>query len=67
MPEVQDMLLQSAQSSSSGPNTKSATGQSNKDYGRSSLYYDEQHENNIDIVMARLLKFYNDLINLYDV
>lgn len=66
MPEVKDMLLQSAQSSSSGPNTQNATGQSNKDFGRPSLYYNEQHENNIDIVMARLLKFYNDLINLYE-
>jgi len=66
MPEVKDMLLQSAQSSSSGPNTQNATGQSNKDFGKPSLYYGEQHENNIDIVMARLLKFYNDLINLYE-
>lgn len=65
LPEVQDMLKSGSQSSS-GPNTGNATGMSNKDFGRPSLYYDEQHENNLDIEIARLLLFYNDLINLYE-
>lgn len=67
LPEVQDLLRQGATSSgTSGPNTRSATGMSNKDFGRASLYYDEQHQGNLDVVVCRLLKFYNDLVNLYE-
>ncbi len=67
LPEVQDLLQQSAQSGgSSGPNTANATGRTNKDFGLPSPYFDEQHEHNIDVVMARLLKYYNDLVNLYE-
>jgi hypothetical protein len=67
LPEVQDLLRSGAQSScSSGPSTQSATGMANKDMGRPSLYYDEQHQGNLDAVTVRLLKFYNDLINLYE-
>ncbi len=67
IPEVQDLLRSGAQSSgSSGPSTQNATGMSSKDMGRPSLYYDEQHQGNLDAVTVRLLKFYNDLINLYE-
>lgn len=67
VPEVQDLLRSGAQSSgSSGPSTQSATGMASKDMGRPSLYYEEQHQGNLDAVTVRLLKFYNDLINLYE-
>jgi len=67
LPEVQDLLRSGATSSgSSGPSTQSATGMSNKDFGRPSLYYEEQHQGNLDAVTVRLLKFYNDLVNLYE-
>lgn len=67
IPEVQDLLRQSAQSGGvSGPNTRDAVGQSNKDFGVPGPYFDEQHEHNLDVVMARLLKLYNDLINDYE-
>jgi hypothetical protein len=66
IPEVIDLLQSSASSGASGPNTRDATGQANKDYGSPSLYFEEQHQENLDIVMARLLKLYNDLINIYE-
>jgi hypothetical protein len=67
LPEVQDALKQSSQSGGvSGPNIGDATGQSNKDFGISSPWFDEQHQHNLDVVMARLIKFYNDLINYYE-
>lgn len=67
IPEVQDLLRAGATSSgSSGPNTQSATGMANKDFGRPSLYFDQQHEGNLDFVTARLLLFYNTLINYYE-
>ncbi|KKL65583.1 hypothetical protein LCGC14_2153530, partial [marine sediment metagenome] len=66
IPEVVDLLRSSASSGASGPNIRDATGQSNKDFGSPSLYFEEQHQENLDIVMARLLKLYNDLINIYE-
>jgi hypothetical protein len=67
IPEVQDLLRAGATSSgSSGPNTQSATGMANKDFGRPSLYFEQQHQGNLDFVTARLLLFYNDLINYYE-
>lgn len=67
IPEVQDLLRAGATSSgSSGPSTQSATSMANKDFGRPSLYFDQQHEGNLDFVTARLLLFYNTLINYYE-
>ncbi len=67
IPEVQDLLRAGATSSgSSGPSVQSATGMANKDFGRPSLYFDQQHEGNLDFVTARLLLFYNTLINYYE-
>jgi hypothetical protein len=67
IPEVQDLLRAGAASSgSSGPSVQSATGMANKDFGRPSLYFDQQHEGNLDFVTARLLLFYNTLINYYE-
>ncbi len=67
LPEVQSLLKSGASSSgSTGPNTQDATGMANKDFGRPGLWFDQQHQGNLDFVTARLLLFYNDLVNLYE-
>lgn len=66
IPEVVEELQKSASSGSSGPNTASKSSLKTKDMGSPSLYFDEQHVGNFDVVVARLLKFYNDLINTYE-
>jgi hypothetical protein len=67
LPEVQDLLRQSSQSSGvSGPNTGDAVGRTNKDEGSPSPYFDEQHLYNLDFSIVQLLKFYNDLVNYYE-
>ncbi|HEY8098333.1 MAG TPA: hypothetical protein VIE65_19910, partial [Methylobacter sp.] len=67
LPEVTALLKQSAQSGgSSGPNTANVTSMANKDFGRASPYFNEQNLGNVDEVVIRLLKFYNDLINTYE-
>lgn len=67
LPEVQDLLRQSSQSNGvSGPNTRDATGRTNKDEGSASPYFAEQHLYNLDYSITQLLKFYNDLINHYE-
>lgn len=67
IPEVQDLLREQSQSAgSSGPNTADATGLTNKDFGKPSPWYDEQHQANLDLVISRLLKLYNDIINIYE-
>lgn len=66
IPEVQDLLRSSASSGSSGPSIQDAVGQANKDYGRPSPYFDEQHLYNVDLVIRRLLLFYNDFVNGYE-
>lgn len=67
LPEVQDLLRQSSQSTGvSGPNTRDVKGRSNKDEGSPSPYFDEQHLSNLDFSIIQLLKFYNDLSNLYE-
>lgn len=67
LPEVQDLLRQSSQSSGvSGPNTRDAVGRTNKDEGSPSPFFTEQHLANLDFSIIQLLKFYNDLTNLYE-
>lgn len=67
LPEVQDLLRQSSQASGvSGPNTRDAVGRTNKDEGSPSPYFPEQHLANLDFSITQLLKFYNDLVNLYE-
>jgi hypothetical protein len=66
LPEVSDLLKQGSQSSS-GPNiTDAATATNTKDSGIASPWFEEMHQENLDITIARLLKYYNDLINLYE-
>ena len=65
IPEVVQELQKSA-SSSSGPATASRSSLKAKDMGSPSLFFDEQHLANIDVVISRLLKFYNDLVNTYE-
>jgi len=66
IPEVQDLLRSGASSGSSGPSVQDAVGQANKDYGRPSPYFDEQHLYNVDLVVRRLLLFYNDFVDVYE-
>lgn len=66
IPEVQKLLEESATSYSSGPNIANSSSMSTKDYGKPSPYFDESHQHNIDIVVVRLLKHYNDTINIYE-
>lgn len=66
IPEVQQLLVESTGSGSSGPNTANATAMATKDYGKPSPYFDEQHQYNIDVTVMRLLKYYNDIINIYE-
>lgn len=66
LPEVKDLLRSSSSSGSSGPSTQDVKGQSNKDYGRISPYFNEQHLYNIDVVISRFLLFYNEIINGYE-
>jgi len=63
IPEVIEDLKKSSSTGSSGPNTASKSSLKTKDMGSPSLYHDEQHMANVDVVIQRLLKFYNDLIN----
>lgn len=63
LPEVQADLKSSASSGSSGPSIQSRSSLQSKDMGSASLYFDEQHYSNFDVVMSRLLKYYNDLAN----
>jgi hypothetical protein len=65
IPEVVKELASSS-SGSSGPSTSSASSLQTKDYGSASLYFDEQHLRNLDVVISRLLKFYNDQANYYE-
>lgn len=58
--------IQQNSSAGSGPNTKSQSSPQTKDQGTPSLYWLEYHLGNEDIVVGRLLKFYNDLINNYE-
>lgn len=66
IPEVQDLLRSNSSSGSTGPSIQNASGQSNKDFGRASPYFNEQNYYNIDYVMRSLLYFYNTLINTYE-
>jgi hypothetical protein len=49
-----------------GPNIQDVQTISNATLGQPSLFYPEQHLENIDATIRELLKFYNDLINLYE-
>ncbi len=65
-PELAQDIVSSLSSGASGPNILSATSTAPKDYGNPSLFFNEQHIGNIDVVSSRLLKFYNDEINIYE-
>ncbi len=65
IPEVIKELASSS-GGSSGPSTSSQSSLQTKDHGSASLYFDEQHYRNLDIVVARLLQFYNDQANYYE-
>lgn len=66
LPEVSS-LLESGSQTSSGPNIDdAATATNTKDSGSESPYFQEYHQENLDIAIARLLLYYNDLINLYE-
>lgn len=65
IPEVVKELASSS-GGSSGPSTSSVSSLQTKDYGSPSLYFDEQHLRNLDVVVARLLQFYNDQANYYE-
>lgn len=64
IPEVQSDLKASASSGSSGPSIQSRSSLQVKDMGSASLFFDEQHHANFDVVISRLLEYYNDLVNL---
>lgn len=65
--EVSDELQKSSGSNNSGPNISDVvTSVANKDCGNPSPWFDEQHQGNVDTVVARLLKCYNDSINVYE-
>ncbi len=53
-------------SAGNGPNIQSQSSPQTKDQGTPGLYWLEQHLGNEDVVIQRLLKFYNDLINNYE-
>jgi len=53
-------------SAGSGPNIQSQSAPQTKDQGSPSLYWLEVHLGNEDIVIQRLLFFYNTLINNYE-
>jgi len=65
IPEVVKELA-SGSGGSSGPSTSSSSSLQTKDYGSVSLYFDEQHYRNLDVVVSRLLMFYNDQANYYE-
>lgn len=66
LPEVNDFIRGASASTGSGPRTGDASGQANKDKGNPSPYFREQNLGNIDEVISRLLKYYNDFINYYE-
>jgi len=66
IPEVQKLLEASVGSMASGPNIANASSMVTKDYGSPSPYFEEQHQYNIDVTVIRLLKHYNDTINIYE-
>lgn len=63
IPEVVLELKSSSSAGSSGPNTGNTSSLKTKDYGSPSLFFDEQHLGNVDVVLSRLLAFYNDIAN----
>ena len=67
IPEVIDEMKGSVTTgSSTGPNISNSSSLKTKDMGNPSLYYNEQHISNVDTVIIKLLKFYNDLINNWE-
>jgi len=67
IPEVSEAIQQGSGQVPSGPVTSGAATLKNKDFGVPSLFFDEQRYHNLDYVDMVLLKFYNDLVNLYEV
>lgn len=66
LPEARDLMTSSASATSYGPNTASTPSQATKDSGLSSPWYDSYHYSNIDVVAQRFLKYYHDLIEMYE-
>jgi len=67
LPQLADAISQDIVAVTvTGPNTEDVQTISNSTLGQPSLYYPEQHLENIDSTIRELLKFYNDLINLYE-
>lgn len=66
IPEVSSSMSQGSTPSTSGPSTAGVPAIKNKDYGVKSLYFDEQKYYNLDFVTKRLLKYFNDFIDLYE-
>ena len=58
--------IQQNSSAGVGPNIQSQTTPQTKDQGTPSLYWQEIHYGNEDIVVQRLLYFYNTLVNNYE-
>lgn len=65
VPEIVESLRRSA-SSGGGPNIASRAALKVKDMGSKSPWHDEQHELNVDVVIRRLLKLYNDVVNSHE-
>ena len=66
LPEVVSEIQKTALSGTSGPNIQNRSSLKTKDFGSPSPYFDEQHLGNLDVVIVRMLKFYNDLANVYE-
>ncbi len=66
VPELSAAIKQSSSSGPSGPSVSSVSSLKNKDFGYPSLEFDSQKYANQDLVIRRLLKFYNDLASAYE-
>jgi hypothetical protein len=65
IPEVMEEIGKGS-GTTSGPATANVSSMVSKDYGNPSLWFDEQHWRNVDLVMVRLLKYFNDQIDRYE-
>lgn len=66
LPEAKAAMTSGSTATSSGPNIASMPSQQTKDAGLPSPWYDSSHYGNIDVVVQRFLKYYHDLIELYE-
>jgi len=65
--EYAQEIASDASSGSSGPQTENASQPQLFEQGRPSLYFDEKHLANQDIIARSTLLFYNDAVNLLEV